>query len=146
MRLLAVLLIVRCRLPHVGKIPAPKAIPGHKVLQARKALKEFKEWRERRDRRGLRVRKARKALLAKRVRRAKKERKGTRVIKAIPERETKETKGTGARKAMQEHQFDGQVACEANEILASVFCPSGGTPDGAKCPAPPTVGLCFKRP
>ena len=43
-------------------------------------------------------------------------------------------------------QVDGQVTCEANEILASVFCPSGGAPDGAKCPSSPTVGLCFKRP
>jgi hypothetical protein len=30
--------------------------------------------------------------------------------------------------------------------LASVFCPSGGAPDEAKCPSPPTVALCFKKP
>jgi len=42
-------------------------------------------------------------------------------------------------------QADGQVSCEANEILASVFCPSGGAPDGAKCPSPPTVALCLKK-
>jgi Collagen triple helix repeat (20 copies) len=43
-------------------------------------------------------------------------------------------------------QADGQVSCEANEILASAFCPSGGAPDGAKCATPPTVGLCLKKP
>jgi hypothetical protein len=40
---------------------------------------------------------------------------------------------------------DGQVSCEANEILASVFCPSGGAPDGAKCASPPTIALCLKK-
>jgi hypothetical protein len=30
--------------------------------------------------------------------------------------------------------------------LASVFCPSGGSPDGARCSTPPTVALCFKKP
>ena len=30
-------------------------------------------------------------------------------------------------------QADGSVSCEANETLVSVFCPSGGAPDGAKC-------------
>ena len=43
-------------------------------------------------------------------------------------------------------QADGQVSCEANEILASVFCPSGGAPDGPKCGTSPSVGLCFKKP
>ncbi len=43
-------------------------------------------------------------------------------------------------------QADGQVSCEANEILASAFCPSGGAPDGAKCANPPTIGLCLKKP
>jgi hypothetical protein len=43
-------------------------------------------------------------------------------------------------------QVDGQVTCEANEILASVFCPSGGAPDGARCPGSPAIGLCFKKP
>lgn len=43
-------------------------------------------------------------------------------------------------------QADGQVSCEANEILASAFCPSGGAPEGAKCANPPTVGLCLKKP
>jgi collagen triple helix repeat protein len=43
-------------------------------------------------------------------------------------------------------QADGQVSCEANEILASAFCPSGGMPDGAKCASPPTIGLCLKKP
>jgi hypothetical protein len=42
-------------------------------------------------------------------------------------------------------QADGQVSCEANEILVSVFCPSGGAPDGAKCASPPTIALCLKK-
>ena len=29
-------------------------------------------------------------------------------------------------------QADGQVSCDASETLVSVFCPSGGAPDGAK--------------
>jgi hypothetical protein len=43
-------------------------------------------------------------------------------------------------------QIDGAVTCEANETLVSVFCPSGGAPDGAKCGTSPTVGLCLKKP
>jgi hypothetical protein len=43
-------------------------------------------------------------------------------------------------------QSDGQVSCDANETLASVFCPSGGTPDGPKCEKSPTVGLCLRNP
>ena len=43
-------------------------------------------------------------------------------------------------------QADGIIACEATETLVSVFCPSGGTPDGAKCVTSPTVGLCLKKP
>ena len=42
-------------------------------------------------------------------------------------------------------QADGQVSCEANEILASVFCPSGGAPDGTKCASTPAIGLCLKK-
>ena len=43
-------------------------------------------------------------------------------------------------------QSDGPATCEANEVLVSVVCPSGGAPDGAKCSSSPTVGLCFKKP
>ena len=43
-------------------------------------------------------------------------------------------------------QTDGQVNCDANETLVSIFCPSGGAPDGAKCGTAPTVGLCLKKP
>ena len=43
-------------------------------------------------------------------------------------------------------QSDGSVTCEANETLVSVFCPSGGAPDGAKCGTAPTVGLCLQKP
>ena len=42
-------------------------------------------------------------------------------------------------------QADGAVSCDANETLLSVFCPSGGAPDGAKCGTTPTVGLCIKK-
>jgi hypothetical protein len=43
-------------------------------------------------------------------------------------------------------QADGSVSCEATETLVSVFCPSGGAPDGVKCATSPTVGLCLKKP
>jgi hypothetical protein len=43
-------------------------------------------------------------------------------------------------------QADGVVSCEANEVLVSVFCPSGGAADGARCGSNPTVGLCLKKP
>jgi Collagen triple helix repeat (20 copies) len=43
-------------------------------------------------------------------------------------------------------QADGAVSCETNEILVSVFCPSGGAPDGAKCGTTPTIGLCLGKP
>jgi len=36
-------------------------------------------------------------------------------------------------------------AWDANETLVSVFCPSGGAPDGAKCGTSPSVGLCLKK-
>src|SRR6185295_17006774 len=40
-------------------------------------------------------------------------------------------------------QSDGSVSCDASEILVSVFCPSGGAADGAKCATNPTIGLCL---
>jgi hypothetical protein len=43
-------------------------------------------------------------------------------------------------------EADGAASCEANETLVSVFCPSGGAPDGAKCGTSPTVGLCLRKP
>jgi hypothetical protein len=42
-------------------------------------------------------------------------------------------------------QADGSVSCEANETLVSLFCPSGGAPDGMKCATAPTIGLCLKK-
>ena len=42
-------------------------------------------------------------------------------------------------------QADGAVSCDASEMLVSVFCPSGGAPDGSKCGTTPTVGLCLKK-
>jgi collagen triple helix repeat protein len=43
-------------------------------------------------------------------------------------------------------QANGEVSCDANETLVSVFCPSGGAPDGAKCGTGPAIGLCLKKP
>jgi hypothetical protein len=43
-------------------------------------------------------------------------------------------------------QGDGPLNCDASETLVSVFCPSGGAPDGSKCGTSPTVGLCLKKP
>jgi hypothetical protein len=55
-------------------------------------------------------------------------------------------KGDAATTTVRVVQADGSVSCEATETLVSVFCPSGGSPDGAKCGASPTVGLCLKKP
>jgi hypothetical protein len=55
-------------------------------------------------------------------------------------------KGDPASANVRAVQADGVVACEASEMLVSVFCPSGGAPDGAKCGTSPTVGLCLKKP
>jgi collagen triple helix repeat protein len=43
-------------------------------------------------------------------------------------------------------QADGTIACDSDETLVSVFCPSGGSADGARCGTSPTVGLCIKKP
>ena len=43
-------------------------------------------------------------------------------------------------------QANGEVSCDATETLVSVFCPSGGASDGAKCGSGPAVGLCLKKP
>lgn len=42
-------------------------------------------------------------------------------------------------------QGEGPATCESSETLVSVFCPSGGSPDGLKCGTSPTVGLCLKK-
>jgi len=55
-------------------------------------------------------------------------------------------KGEAAVVNLRSVQVEGAANCEANEILVSVFCPSGGTPDGAKCGTSPTVGLCLRKP
>ena len=54
--------------------------------------------------------------------------------------------GAAGTSALRVVQVDGAASCEANEVLASVFCPSGGVADGSKCAAPPTVGLCVRKP
>lgn len=53
----------------------------------------------------------------------------------------KEEPAKGSVRVVQE---DGPVSCEPNETLVSVFCQSG-TPEGAKCSSPPTVGLCVHK-
>ena len=55
-------------------------------------------------------------------------------------------KGDAAAVNVRAVQADGSVSCESTEILVSVFCPSGGAADGAKCGAAPTVGLCLRKP
>ena len=55
-------------------------------------------------------------------------------------------KGEAAAVNVRAVQADGSVSCETSETLVSVFCPSGGAPDGAKCGTSPTVGLCLKKP
>lgn len=55
-------------------------------------------------------------------------------------------KGEAASVNVRAVQADGPVSCEVNETLVSVFCPSGGAPDGAKCGTTPSVGLCLRKP
>lgn len=54
--------------------------------------------------------------------------------------------GPAGASALRSVQADGAVSCEADETLVSVFCPTGGASDGAKCGTAPTVGLCLKKP
>src|ERR1700724_1797496 len=58
------------------------------------------------------------------------------------EKGDKGDKGDSAATNVRAVQADGSVGCEPSETLVSVFCPSGGAPDGAKCCTAPTVGLC----
>ena len=62
------------------------------------------------------------------------------------EKGDKGEKGDAATVNVRAVQADGSISCEANETLVSVFCPSGGGPDGAKCGTAPTVGLCLRKP
>jgi hypothetical protein len=62
------------------------------------------------------------------------------------EKGDKGDKGDAAAVTVRAVQADGAASCEANETLVSVFCPSGGAPDGAKCGTSPTVGLCLRKP
>jgi hypothetical protein len=109
-----------------GRDPGPKGDPGPQDpagLKARRACKAFR---------------AHKGKLAPRARKAPKvrqEKKGD-----------KGEKGDAATVNVRAVQADGSVSCEANETLVSVFCPSGGAPDGAKCGTAPTVGLCLRKP
>ena len=49
-------------------------------------------------------------------------------------------KGDPGTPTLRSVQADGAVSCDANETLVSVFCPSGGAPDGAKCGTTPNSG------
>ena len=62
------------------------------------------------------------------------------------EKGEKGDKGDAAAVNVRSVQADGVVSCDANETLVSVFCPSGGAPDGAKCTTSPSVGLCLRKP
>jgi len=62
---------------------------------------------------------------------------------AAGERGAKGDSGTANVRAV---QADGPVDCESNETLVSVFCPTGGAPDGPKCGTAPTIGLCLRKP
>ena len=37
------------------------------------------------------------------------------------------------------------TSAPSSETLVSVFCPSGGALQGAKCGTSPTIGLCLKQ-
>jgi hypothetical protein len=58
----------------------------------------------------------------------------------------KGAKGDAASLNARAVQGDNTVSCDANETLVSVFCPSGGAPDGAKCATSPAVGMCLGKP
>ena len=67
--------------------------------------------------------------------------------KGVPgDKGEKGEKGEAVAVSLRSVQADGAASCEANETLVSVFCPSGGAPDGAKCGTSPTVGLCLRKP
>lgn len=59
---------------------------------------------------------------------------------------SKGDKGDAGPAVIRSVQSDGAVSCDADETLVSVFCPSGGAPDGAKCGTAPAIGLCLKKP
>ena len=62
------------------------------------------------------------------------------------ERGPKGDKGDPATANVRAVRGDGAVSCESNETLVSVFCPSGGASEGAKCATAPTIGLCLIKP
>jgi hypothetical protein len=64
----------------------------------------------------------------------------------LGEKGEKGDKGDAATTTVRAVQADGPVSCDTSETLVSVFCPSGGAPDGSKCGTSPTVGLCLKKP
>jgi len=62
------------------------------------------------------------------------------------EKGAKGDKGDSAAANLRAVQGDGAASCDSSEMLVSVFCPSGGVADGAKCATAPTIGLCLKKP
>jgi Collagen triple helix repeat (20 copies) len=61
------------------------------------------------------------------------------------EKGSKGDKGDAGLTGLRSVQADGAVSCDADELLVSAFCPSGGAADGAKCANGPTIGLCLKK-
>ena len=114
---------------------ASKGSPVLKVKQEPKVPKDLREHRATRVRKAIRVKKAIRAIRARAI-------KVTKEKRATPG--PKGDKGDPGITNVRAVQMDGAVTCEANETLVSVFCPSGGAVDGAKCATAPTVGLCLK--
>jgi Collagen triple helix repeat (20 copies) len=72
---------------------------------------------------------------------------GAQGVQGAPgEKGDKGDKGAAGSVNIRAVQADGPVSCEGSETLVSVFCPSGGAPDGAKCGTAPTIGLCLQKP
>ena len=103
-------------------MPARKDQPGRRARRACKACPALKGNR---------------ALKGHRVPKGHRDRRVRPAQRAIPDRLAASIRSV---------QANGEVSCDANENLVSVFCPSGGAPDGAKCGSGPAIGLCLKKP
>jgi hypothetical protein len=53
---------------------------------------------------------------------------------------------TRLRTSISSVQGDGEVSCEASEILVSVFCPLAAHPTAPKCAQSPTIGFVSRKP
>ncbi|MGY4596920.1 hypothetical protein ACVWXL_004666 [Bradyrhizobium sp. GM22.5] len=106
----------------MGETQGLKEIQGRKVQPARREPKASKECPD------PKVPPARRGLKGRRVRKGE-----------------KGDKGDPATVKIRAVQADGAINCDSSEALVSVFCPSGGAADGAKCGTSPTIGLCMKK-